>query len=420
MRQESLVEASKSLPHSSNHNHVVLGQEDTLRSCGNKIQNSQTQGDLFQQPARAVQYDAKSVVATLVPAPPLNHRKDDNARLPRVELPRSAKANVKTPAPLLNSRWPHDLVDTPAQLASHKRPSSTDVDSRSSNENSKKPRLEKHDGFDVDKETEELIEEEIRRAKRAKRRSKRGDSQSAVAEHEEIRKLSERRNNIKSKLPSRLTWQLAAQWSKPGSLRKMDTEGGPGKVARLPRSSPLNNVINFAGLEEETVQTKIKLRLAESQLLQEKARHGYPSQKVVAQIRALDEKLAALKKQRSQIREDSHRMDAFRRDAKTLQFRDEESKNATPRSPPLFPASDGWKERLILCYGAVERSEPRYVTMKNAKGESGTVSAEEGPGIKHEVVDEESLKIAGAKARDPVISPQRQVRFALTGVETLL
>lgn len=409
VRQESTVEASKPLARIPIHTHIRLGREEASQSPRNQLQKSQRQDELGQESARGIE-GADTVVAPIIPTSPLHHRKHTNFQHSPTKSAHSAKANVKDPDSPLSRRWPHHLAEAPAHPSSHKRPSSTHIDSRSSNEN-KKARLEKQGSLGINKEDEELIEEEIRRAKRARRMSERGDHHGATAEYQEIHKIRDRRNSIKTRVHGRTSWQPTGPGSKAGPERQRDTRAGPWKVTDLPRNSPLNNVIHSAGVVEEAVQTRLKFRVVEGQLTQEKARYGSASPKVVSELHALNDKLAALNRQRAEIKQDAHRMDAFRR-----------GDNVPPRTLAVPPTADDWKDRLTLCYEVVNRSaEPWHVKMENANSESGMASAEEAAVVQQRVAGEnERLKVGGAKGRNPAMRPPRQLRFALTGIETLL
>ena len=216
--------------------------------------------------------------------------------------------------------------------------------------------------------------------------------------------------------------ELKVQIPITSSPETADTGNSPGNMANLPRNSPLNNIIHSASLEEEMIQTKIKYRLAESQLIQEKARRGYASKEVVARVQALSGKLAAMNKRRSEIGNDVYRMDAFRRDdANASRLRDEDMKSIGSKIPPFSTASNEWKSRLTLCYEALERTEPWYETVKRVKSESGTLSGEAEPTIKQESTDEqEMLGVNGVEDGKLATPSQCLVRFALTDVETLL
>jgi hypothetical protein len=433
VRHESMDRASKPLPRNPNYTPLGLSRRSASQSGGKRVQNPRTPSDLLLRPARPLPSTAPPLAVASVPSDALGHRNDANARLPRAKSAHSAMPKSTLSSDVFSRRWTHDLADLPAQPTLYKRPSSADIGSHSINEN-KRPRLGKHDdGFDFGKETDKLIQEEIQRSEQAKHSSGNGNNRETAAQHDKQRKLSVQ--GMDSQLNILSGARRVVQSHTVSSSHNRNTGSSVLQKASLPRNSPLNNIINSASLEEDIVQARIKFRLAETQLLQEKDRYGYASRQVSARVTALNEKLACLHKRRSQIQNDAQRMSAFRRDAaKAWRSRDGGYNTITPERqspypPPPSPASyqrptfgsNEWNRHLHSRYDAFVMSEPWYEDSKRVNSESGTLSAEEGPMIKHERADKQELSgTGGTEDWKLKTTPRRQVRFALTDVETFL
>jgi len=190
----------------------------------------------------------------------------------------------------------------------------------------------------------------------------------------------------------------------------------------VPQDSPLGNVIHSATLHEQIVQARIKYNIAQKQLLDEKATRGTPSKAISARVHFLNETLASLHRKRNEISNDADRMASFRRsDLRGLQRDAEDLTRTVPESPPLSPTDSEWRNRLTLCYEAVESTKSLREHVRIMERESATLSEEEEPMIKQEHSDENRLWSAEKiGARVPTRAQQRQVRFALTDVETCL
>ena len=372
--------------------------------------------DRCQQPVRLGGCEAPAVLGSRIQGRPLENTEFTNPRLEREESLPGTIPKVASSGSPINSRW---TPYVPLGLTAQKRPSVAEISNHLDSE-SKKQRLESHDDFDLTKQTEMLVQEKIERGKRARRLSDRSNGQGATAEYERIRKLSHQRNEIRSQLLGQTQRRPATQIMSFGSSRNRLSGAGSQEMPCLPHDSPLNNVINSATLQEQIVQAKIEYNLAEKQLIAEKARQGFASRAILARVKVLNETLAALHKKRGEIRSDADRLEAFRRcDLRGYGREDGDCKWTTPKSPPLSPTDSEWKNRLTLCYEALERTEPCNEAVKNMKRESPTLSAEDEAMIKQETTDPERLlRIGGAGALD--IPQPRQVRFALTGVETYL
>lgn len=414
---ESTTTSSKPLPR--NPNHTPLGLNRNVAS-GHQTRTSDTTSDHFKQPARPVRYSAPAVVATHVlnrPAKntPCSSPGDRGAESLSEAVHKSASSNS-----LATRGWTHDVADDSVKLTPQKRISAPDILSTSKNAN-KKPRLETCDGFDLDKQTEKLIQEEIQRGKRARQFSDSGNGHNATAEFEKIRTLSYQRKEIRSQLLGQPHRPLATHSTAFRSSRDRPLGRGSHQMPILPQDSPLNNVINSAMLHEQIVQAKLKFNLAQKQLLEEK-RRGTASRAISARVRAWNETLAALNKKRKEIWKDVDRMDSFRRCDLRGYGRDAgDLTRTTPPSPPPSLTDSDWKNRLTLCYEGLERAKPRHEAGKNMKRESATLSVEEETMIKQEASDQNSLwRVGEAGDRVSATVQRRQVRFALTDVETYL
>ena len=418
---ESITTSGNSLPHNDNLtsfglNQKVVGRQQT-RTSGKAVDRSML-------PARGVRFDVPAVSPTPVPSLSLNHLQCTNPSPRRRGSISEAVHKSTSHTSLFNRRWEHDRADVHLKLLPQKRPSDQDIWNSSKKE--KKPRLEKHDGFHLDKQTNKLIQEEvIQRGKRAKQPSDSDNGQDATAEHEKIRKLSNQRNEMRSQLLGKPHRPLSASTIPSGPTRDRLAAKIPQQMPRLPQSSPLNNVINSATLNEEIVQTRIKFNLAQKDLIDEKARRGTASRTLSAQVTALNKKLAALHRKRTEINDDTARMNAFRRcDLEGYRLEVGALTQTTPKSPPvspLSPSNSEWKDRLSLCYEALERTQLENNEAKAAKKESTTLSGEENSVIKQEKKDQNILwRVEAAADKVFPMPPRRQVHFALTDIETCL
>ena len=431
-RQDSKDRAGKPAPRNPNYTPLGLNQRLALISFENPVQHPRAHSGLLLYTATSSSSDTPPVAVTRVPTEPLSHRISANARLPRAKSARLASPKSTSSSTLFSKHWIHDLA--PNLLNPKKRQPSANVSSHPIKEN-KKPRFQKHNHLDLGQETDKMIQKEIRRIEYTKRSSGNGHDQGAAGQHEKRRKLSVQGNRSRSETDSLLKRQNAVQSPTTSPSNQGNTGSSLVQIASLPRNSPLNNIINLASLEEEIVQAKLKFRLAEKQLIQEKARYGSASREAGARVTALNTKLAALHRQRSEIGNDAQRMLAFRKDdIKVDRDRNETCNKSTPKSPspsplPPSPASyeicsptrNEWKDRLTLCYEALGRSEPGHEMVNDVKSESETLSAEEGSILRQEGIHDIHLpRIDIAEDRKLAMPPQRRVQFALTDVETFL
>lgn len=418
---ESMTTSGNSLPHTANLtpfglNQKVAGRQQT-RTSGRAVGRSMP-------PARSVRFDVPAVLPTPGPSLPLKHMQCTNPS-PRSKGPMSEAVHISTShTSNFNRTWEHDRAGVHLKLLPQKRPSDQDIWNSSKEE--KKPRLEKQNGFDLDKQTNKLVQEEVvQRGKRAEQLWHNDNGHNTTAEHEKIRKLSNQRNEMRSQLLGKPHRPLSASTIPSGPTRDRLAAKIPQQMPSLPQSSPLNNVINSATLNEEIVQTRIRFNLAQQDLIDEKARRGTASKALSAQVTALNKKLAALHRERTEINDDTARMNAFRRrDLEGYRLDVGASMQATPKSPPVSPLSPSdseWKNRLSLCYEALERTKLENNEVKVAKRESGTLSGEENPVIKQEKSDQNVLwRVDSAGDKVFPMPPRRQVHFALTDMETCL
>jgi len=420
--KESTVVSNKTVGQNPKYTPLELNPRFTPYSCQDQARSSDMNHDCFQRPAPPVRFNAPAVVATPVPNPVLQHTQSVGPRLRQVESSHSAMPRSASFSSSVNNRWTPDLADVPAKITPQKRHSTPD-NSKTSENGNKRPKLERRDDFDLDKQTEKLIHEEIQRGERARQLSNNGNGQGATAEYEKIRKLSNQRNEIRSQLRGQPYRPSATQNTVFSSSRdRRPSAGGAQQLRCLPQDSPLTNVINSASLHEEIVQAKLKFNLVQNQLNDEKARRGAASSTTLARLKLLNETLAALNKRRGEIRNDAGRMDSFRRwDPKEYGGGAGDSTKTTPKSPSVSETDSEWKNRLTLCYEALKRRQPRRGVVNDVKSGSATLSAEEEAFTKQEMSDEHGLpEVEGAEFRVLGIPPRRQVRFALTDVETFL
>ncbi len=373
----------------------------------------------------SVRFDMPSVssLPTLVPSLPLRDMQCTNPR-PRCKGSTSETVhNSTSPTSLSNRPWDHDRADFPLKLLSQKRPSDQDIWISSKKE--KKPRLDKHEGFDVDKQTNKLIHEEIQRGKRAKQILDRGNGHDATAEYEKIRKLSNQRNEMRSQLLGNPHRPLSASITPASPTRDRLAAKIPQQMPALPQSSPLNNVINSATLNEEIVQTRIKFNLAQKELIEEKVKRGTASRAISARVTALNKKLAVLHRKRAEINDDTARMNAFRRcDLEGYRLDVGALAQITPKGSlvsPLSPSDREWKNRLSLCYEALQRAKLDNDDVRAVNRECETLSDEDNAVIKQEKPERNILwRVEAAGDKVFPIPPRRQVHFALTDIETCL
>jgi hypothetical protein len=117
-------------------------------------------------------------------------------------------------------------------------------------------------------------------------------------EDAKIKQLSAERRQIKS--------QPMQQSSRKGDAR---VSGLP--LPSLPQESPLKNIITFARIEEEIVQTKVQYAIAEKQLRRERQMIGRASDGIIQRVKALGKAMAELYEAREATQADRTRIDAF-------------------------------------------------------------------------------------------------------------
>ena len=81
---------------------------------------------------------------------------------------------------------------------------------------------------------------------------------------------------------------------------------------QLPQESPLQNVMNFANLEEEIVQTKIRYAMAEKTLRLERQALGRATEDTIDRVKTSGKALADMYERRDAIRADRERVEVFR------------------------------------------------------------------------------------------------------------
>ncbi|KAF7504825.1 hypothetical protein GJ744_001691 [Endocarpon pusillum] len=416
---ESVTTSGNSLPDNANLtpfglNGKVTGRQQT-RTSGRAVDRSMLS-------ARSVRFNVPAVLPTPVPSLPLKHVQCTNPGPRRRDSMSETVHKSTSHTSPSNRSWEHERADVHLKLPPQKRPSDQDIWISSKVE--KKPRLEKHNGFDLDKQINKLVQEEVvQRSKRAKQLSDNNNNgHDATAEHEKTRKLSTQRNEMRSQLLGKPPRPLSASTIPSGPTKDRLAVNVPQLMPRLPQSSPLNNVINSATLNEEIVQTRIWFNIAQKDLFKEKARRGTASKALSARVTALNKKLAVLHRKRTEINDDTDRMNAFRRrDLEGCRLDVGALMQTTPKSPPLSPSDSEWKNRLSLCYEALERTKLENNEVKDAKRESGTLSGEENPVIKQEKCDQNVFwRVEAAGDKVFPMPPRRQVHFALTDIETCL
>jgi hypothetical protein len=212
---------------------------------------------------------------------------------------------------------------------------------------------------------------------------------------------------------------LATPVTGPRFCSNQTVGGASSQMPIVPQDSPLNNVIHSATLHEQIIQARIKYNIAQKQLLDEKAIRGVPSKAILARVRFLSQTLASLHEKRNEVSNDTDRMDSFRRSDLRDNQRDVKDLT-TPESPPGSAKDSEWRNRLTLCYEAVDSTKSSRGHIHAMERESITLP--EGRSmVKQKHSDENRLlSIDKTGERVPTRAQQRQVRFALTDVETCL
>ena len=95
------------------------------------------------------------------------------------------------------------------------------------------------------------------------------------------------------------------------SSRKGDARVSGLPLPSLPQESPLKNIITFARIEEEIVQTKVQYAIAEKQLRRERQMIGRASDGIIQRVKALGKAMAELYEAREATQADRTRIDAF-------------------------------------------------------------------------------------------------------------
>lgn len=401
-----------------NPNQPPLGfdQRVAARACeeDQPASTSDEKIECFQPPTSRVRYNAAPLAAISV----TSRTRGANSQTSRANsIPKKAPRSTSLSSHA-DKHWNHDLADMPGNLTPQKPSSTSDIFNHSGSEN-ERLKVDRNDGFKLEKQGARLVREEIQRGKRARQLSDSGDSRDTTAKYEKIRKLATQRSEIRSRLLGKPHRPLATQTNRFSSSRL--TPGvQPQQILCLPLNSPLNNVIDSASLQEQIVQAKVQFNIAQNQLIEEKTRHGCASKAVLARVTSLNATLAALNKRRYEIRNDAGRMDAFRRFGPIgHEGEAEDATQSTPKSPPLSPTDSEWKTRLSFCSEAIKGSEHWHKAAKHIKSESATLSADHEPMIKQETSHQNwSPKNGDAGNRGTPIPQWRQVRFALTDVET--
>ncbi len=420
---ESIATPGISLPHNVNLTPLGLNQK-----VANSRQQTRTSGrpvGRSMQPARSVRFDMPSIssLPTLVPSVPLKDMQCTNPR-PRCRGSISETMHKSiSPTSLSNRLWEHDRADLSLKLLPQKRPSDQDISIIPKKE--KKPRLEGDEGFSLDKQINELIQGGIQQGKRAKQLPDRGNGHKPTAEYEKIRRLSNQRNEMRSQVLGKPHRPPSASTTPAGPNRDRLAAKILPQVSSLPQSSPLNNVINSATLNEEIVQTRIKFNLAEKDLIDEKAKRGTASRAISARVTALNKKLAALHRKRTEINNDLARMNSFRRcDLERYRPDTGAMTQTTPKGSlvsPLSPPDSEWKNRLSLCYEALQRTKLDNNNVRAVNRQSETLSEEDNPVIAGRKLERDILwRVEAAEDKVFPIPSRRQVHFALTDIETCL
>jgi hypothetical protein len=137
-------------------------------------------------------------------------------------------------------------------------------------------------------------------------------------EDAKIKQLSAERQQIKS--------QLMQQSPGEGDARVSSLS-----LPSLPQESPLKNIITFARIEEEIVQTKVQYAMAEKQLRRERQTIGRASDGIIQRVKAIGKAMAELYEAREATQADRTRIGAFRRPAGI-------GKAQLPATPPITDA----------------------------------------------------------------------------------
>jgi hypothetical protein len=137
-------------------------------------------------------------------------------------------------------------------------------------------------------------------------------------EDAKIKRLSAERQQIKS--------QLMQQSPGEGDARVSSLS-----LPSLPQESPLKNIITFARIEEEIVQTKVQYAMAEKQLRRERQTIGRASDGIIQRVKAIGKAMAELYEAREATQADRTRIGAFRRPAGI-------GKAQLPATPPITDA----------------------------------------------------------------------------------
>ena len=204
---------------------------------------------------------------------------------------------------------------------------------------------------------------------------------SSQNENAKIKELSAERQQIKSQL-------LQQSGNEAACISTL-----PQQAPLLPQESPLKNIMNFAKIEEEIVQMKIQYAMAEKELRRERQAVGRASDTIIKCVKAIGKALAKLYERREATQADRTRTNAFLRPASTTKA----------KSPASTPAATGAVVNPVSL-GSVLGSED--VEIRERRSSRKQTSAES-----------TAISINGATP-DPAAS--RQVRFALTDIETLI
>ena len=242
-------------------------------------------------------------------------------------------------------------------------------------QNEKRPKVERTEESHLSGRANKLATEELNLHLRARVLCNLG--RSSQDEKVKIKKLSEERQNIRAQL-------LQQSCRGENNATHQDKNKSPISTL-LPQESPLKNIISFARIEEEIVQTKIQYALAEKDLRQERLARGRATDATIQRIKARGKALAELYERRDATRNDRGMIDAFRR------------------------------ERLV--------SKP---AIKQEQAENGDRSHSDRETLQSLVQTEDAEKrcelantLSDKDERDSVPSV-RQLRFALTDVETFI
>jgi hypothetical protein len=366
-------------------------------------------------------FNVPPVVAAPVPALRASKSADfANGSLSGHRL-RSTDTTPSAPLPLISDKWIHDRADISPGAAPRKRGSESQLLGDAEKEK-KKPKLEVNESVDFAEEVGKLIQQEMQLATQLRPLSDKDSAQRSTSDHNQTSKLSNPRKEIRSQLRGQSHRTSTRVLSRSSSVTGT-SQSRPQPILRLPENSPLNNVINSASLDEEIVQARIQFNLANEELMKEKARLGQASRRITARVTKWDEKLTSLYEKRSEIKKDSDRIIAFRRDdtgengPKSQASHGPNEKHSEP-----YVADVEWKKRLTLCYEALERLKPSKEVVKREEIHPATVST----AVQYKIKEEPYGEVAAPKIKGPPVikhptPPRRQVRFAaLTAVETLL